>query len=101
MAAANKEAQMKDKQHTPTPEEEMARIIERPDGFYWVDASSGKEFGPFASMTEAIEDMEFSADNGAADAESLREAEDSLGITDWIDPDTGELAEDSIHRLED
>jgi hypothetical protein len=45
--------------------------------------------------------MEFSADNGAADAESLREAEDSLGITDWIDPDTGELAEDSIHRLED
>lgn len=83
------------------PEYDMDRIIERPDGFYWLDKATGKEYGPFASMAEAIEDMEFGADNGAADDASLREAEDSLGITDWIDPDTGELAEDSVHRLED
>jgi hypothetical protein len=25
--------------------------------------------------------------------ESLQEAEDEIGIADWVDPDTGELAE--------
>lgn len=89
------------KEPDPSPEYDMASIIERPDGFYWVDPQTGKEHGPFASMTEAIEDMEFGADNGAADDEMLHEAEDALGISDWIDPDTGELAEDSIPRLDD
>lgn len=84
-----------------TSDADSSRIIKRPDGFYWLDAPAGREYGPFASMEEAMEDMEFSADVGLSDDETLREAEDSLGISDWIDPDTGELAEDTITRLDD
>ena len=34
-------------------------------------------------------------------ADGLREAEAELGISEWIDPDTGGPAEDSVPRLED
>ncbi len=34
-------------------------------------------------------------------AEDLHEAEAELGINEWIDPDTGVPAEDSVPRLED
>ena len=33
--------------------------------------------------------------------ESLAEAEDEIGISGWIDPDTGQPAEESIPRTED
>ena len=33
--------------------------------------------------------------------ESLQEAESELGISEWIDPDTGGPAEDNVPRLED
>jgi hypothetical protein len=35
------------------------------------------------------------------DADALHEAEQELGISEWIDPDTGVPAEDGIPRLED
>ena len=35
------------------------------------------------------------------DPEALHEAEADLGINQWIDPDTGAPAEDSVPRLED
>lgn len=35
------------------------------------------------------------------DPEALHQAEESLGISEWIDPDTGGPAEDGIPRLED
>ena len=44
---------------------------------------------------------------GAADgefdpeAETLQEAESELGISDWIDPDTGGPAEDNVPHIED
>jgi hypothetical protein len=31
----------------------------------------------------------------------LHEAENEIGIADWIDPDTGEPAEESIPHIED
>jgi hypothetical protein len=34
-------------------------------------------------------------------AEDLHEAEAEIGINQWIDPDTGVPAEDSVPRLED
>lgn len=34
-------------------------------------------------------------------AEDLHEAEAELGINEWIDPETGAPAEDSVPRLED
>jgi hypothetical protein len=33
--------------------------------------------------------------------EGLRDAEAQLGISEWIDPDTGGPAEDSVPRIED
>jgi hypothetical protein len=91
---------------TPIPrtssDDPTARIIERPDGFYWQSKETGEEGGPFPTLTEAVEDMKDNADSGAADAgEMLDDAEGDLGIADWIDPDTGLPAEDSVPRIED
>jgi hypothetical protein len=77
------------------------RVIERPDGFYWLDQESGDSFGPFATLLEAVADMQYSPDTDYEPAESLEEAEDELGLAGWVDPDTGELAEDTLTHLED
>jgi len=84
-----------------SPESDRARVIERPDGFYWQSSDSGKESGPFATLLEAVEDMQYSADSDYEPGESLEQAEAEIGISDWVDPDTGEMAEEQIHRIED
>ncbi len=83
------------------PDYDKTRVIERPDGFYWQDKDTGREFGPFPSLVEAVEDMEYSADSDTGIGEGLQEAEDELGIADWIDADTGLPAEESIPHIED
>jgi hypothetical protein len=89
------------KQSAPQPEKVAGRLVERPDGFYW-ERSTGELAGPYATRAEAEADM--LADGAAAEAdgtESLQEAESELGISEWIDPDTGGPAEDNVPRLED
>jgi hypothetical protein len=76
------------------------RVFERPDGYYWLDKLTGKEYGPFATIAEASLDMDYRAESDYEPGETLGEAEDELGISDWVDPDTGELAEGMTH-LED
>jgi hypothetical protein len=85
----------------PTPlDDENTSIVERPDGFYWQRKFDGREAGPFATLTEALTDMEYAeADIGGE--ETLAEAEGEIGIADWIDPETGQPAEDSVPHLED
>lgn len=85
----------------PAAEFDSPRILERPNGFYWQDRETGEEFGPFASLAEATEDMEFNAEAEPEDRESPEEAERDLGISDWIDPDTGLPAEEAVPRIED
>lgn len=34
-------------------------------------------------------------------AEALREAALLLDVPEWVDPETGELADDELHRFED
>lgn len=80
---------------------EDARILERPDGFYWQSKLSGEEFGPFKTIADAISDMEVSAESDYEPGETLEEAESEIGISEWIDPDTGVPAEEGIPRLED
>ena len=83
------------------PEPHAGRVVERPDGFYW-ERSEGEMAGPYATLAEAEADM--LADGAAEEAEgteSLQEAESELGISEWIDPDTGGPAEDNVPRLED
>jgi hypothetical protein len=83
------------------PEElPRGRILERPDGFYW-ESKSGL-YGPFATLDEAETDMlSGGAPEVPADPDLLQETESELGINEWIDPDTGGPAEDSVPRIED
>ena len=91
-----------------TPEDDRARIVERPDGFYWHTEDRSVQYGPYPTLLDAIADMQASSD-GAREAgeslyepgETLEEAEDEIGISSWIDPDTGQPAEESIPRTED
>jgi hypothetical protein len=80
---------------------DRARVIERPDGFYWQDKDSGEEYGPFPTLLEAAEDMEYNDESDYEPGETLAQAEDELGISDWIDPDTGVPAEAGRPHLED
>jgi hypothetical protein len=83
------------------PDYDMTRIIERPDGFFWLEEETGEEFGPFDTLLEAVQDMEYNAEGAPEPVETLEEAELELGLTDWVDADTGELAEDTQTRIED
>ena len=83
------------------PEYDRTRIVERPDGFYWQDKDGGREYGPFATLLEAVQDMELGGDRNLEPGETLEEAENEIGVSDYIDPDTGVPAEDGVPRLED
>lgn len=79
---------------------EWPLIFERPDGFYWQAEAGEREYGPFATLIEAELDMQCAGVDDAV-GESLLEAESEIGITDWIDPETGQPAEESVPHLED
>jgi hypothetical protein len=83
------------------PDYDKTRIIERPNGFYWQSKVGGKEFGPFASLIEAVQDMQYKEEDGAETGITVEEAEASLGIAEWINPETGEPGEDGAPRLEE
>lgn len=87
------------------PDYDQARVIERPDGFYWQDELTDKLFGPFPTLLEAVQDMQDQRDsdseNEFEEGESLEDAEAEIGMAGWIDPETGEPAEGSSIRLND
>ncbi|MDD5176400.1 MAG: hypothetical protein PHQ05_08280 [Sterolibacterium sp.] len=78
-----------------------SNVIERPDGFYLQDRRTGKEYGPYATLRDAVDGMEDNANIELEPCEDIKEAEEELGIADWIDPETGALAEESIPHIED
>ena len=80
----------------------QGRVIKRPDGYYW-EAKGREPRGPFTTREEAEADLlAGGATAGEFEAEeTLQEAESELGISEWIDPDTGGPAEDNVPRLED
>ena len=94
-------AAMRRKVPAPKPEDDRAGIIERPDGYYWHAEDRGTEYGPFPTLTEAAADMRSSDEAAYEPGETLAEAENEIGISEWIDPDTGQPAEESIPRTED
>ena len=84
------------------PDYDHTRVFERPDGFYWQDTRTEELYGPFPTLLEAVEDMQASGGNDYEEGESLEEAESEIGISDWIDPETGEPAEGSApHRSDE
>jgi hypothetical protein len=83
------------------PDFDSTRIIERPDGFYWQARAGSKEFGPFATLLAAVEDMQRQDESGIEPGETLEQAEADIGISDWVDPETGEPAEEGVPRIEE
>ena len=88
---------------TTPPDFDRTRVTERPDGFYWQSREGGREYGPFETLVEAVADMQSGGadDELEADPEGEREAGDVLGVPDWVDPETGHLADDEWTRTED
>jgi len=84
-----------------SPDYDRTRITERPDGYYWREKGGKREYGPFETLLEAIEDMGYSVDGTYEPGETLEQAEEELGLANWVDPETGELAEEERPRLED
>ncbi len=83
-------------------EVEIGQLMHHPDGYYWITPDGKQEFGPFESIELALADMQSASEDSAEPGETLQEAENELGVADWIDPDTGELAEgQSTPHLQD
>lgn len=83
------------------PEYDSTRIVERPNGFYWQSIQGDEEHGPFATLLEAVQDMQEREPGEFEPGESVAEAEAEIGMADWIDPETGEPAEESVPRIQD
>ncbi len=73
------------------------RIFARPDGYYWQALDGKQEIGPFENLAEAMADMDSGDAAGWVPGETLAEAESEIGVSDWIDPDSGALAEGHAH----
>jgi hypothetical protein len=76
-------------------------VIERPDGFNRQDKLSDELYGPFPTLLAAVQDMQDHDGDGYEEGESLEEAESEIGMSDWIDPETGKPAEDMPTHLSD
>lgn len=74
-------------------DEGAEQVVARPDGYYWCAPDGKQEFGPFKSVELALADMQALDGQALEPGETLQEAESELGIADWIDPETGALAE--------
>lgn len=94
------------KEQLEQAEKELARaqednnpgeIVLRPDGYHWVAPDGRQEFGPFETHEDAMADRDASDEEGPSPGESLQEAENEIGIADWIDPETGQPAEGLSH----
>jgi len=81
-------------------DERLSQVVEHPDGWYWIAPDGHQQFGPFDSMEAVLADMD--PGDAAPDAgQTLQDTERVLGLSEWIDPETGDLAEDVRVRIED
>jgi hypothetical protein len=83
------------------PEFDGVRVIERPDGYYWQSTDGRQERGPFPTRLEAEQDLAIYDEQTLEVGETLEEAEAEIGIAGWVDPETGELAEEEVSRIEE
>lgn len=83
------------------PEFEDVRLIERPDGCYWQSADGERERGPFRTRLQAEEDLQIGDAETLEVGETLQEAEAEIGIAEWLDPETGQPAEEEVARIEE
>lgn len=101
MAGPRKTAKRRRIRKRAPSDEGRVLYVERPDGIYWRERNGEKEYGPFATLAEAEADALSSEITDFEPAESVEEAEAEIGIADWVDPETGAPAEESVPRIED
>lgn len=77
------------------------RVVLKPDGYYWVATDGRHPVGPFATAEAARLDALSGDESDIEPAETLLEAEDEIGQSDWIDPETGGPAEEQRPRTEE
>jgi hypothetical protein len=78
----------------PTIESQQdPNLFERPDGWYWAAPDGHQEFGPFSSRALAGADRDRFDQQGVDGPETVQEAESEIGMSDWIDAETGQPAE--------
>ena len=91
----------------PPPGPELAavledvRVFERSDGYWAQPRQGGPERGPYESLIAAIDDQRAGEEEDLEPGQSLAEIEAELGVSDWIDPETSEPAEDSVPHIEE
>ena len=73
--------------------DEIAALVEHPDGWYWIAADGHQQFGPFATRSLALQDRDRDNEEAPSEGETVQEAEREIGIADWIDAETGAPAE--------
>ena len=71
----------------------FGEVVLRPDGYHWIAPDGRHELGPFETLERAIAYRDACDEGAPAAGESVQEAEAEIGISDWIDPETGEPAE--------
>jgi hypothetical protein len=76
-----------------SPADDVVGIVSRPDGYYWESPDGLQQFGPFGNRLEALADRDRFSEESPAEGETVQEAEQEIGIADWIDAETGEPAE--------
>jgi hypothetical protein len=81
------------------PEDDQTQLIERADGFYWHNLQTGELVGPYLTLLEAMEDVQSQEEDAYDESALLHEVGDEIGIADWVDADTGELAEGAHPHL--
>lgn len=89
--------------HTPKPSSQVKKrpapplaeptIVERPDGYYWRSEDGHQDFGPFETYEQALADRDADSEESLAPTSTLHESEEAIGMTNWIDPETGAPAE--------
>jgi hypothetical protein len=82
-------------------EADTSRIVQHPDGFYWLGDEGRHETGPFDTFEAALADMTSAGELEGEPGETLQEAEAEIGISDWIDPETNQPSEEERPRLEE
>lgn len=76
-------------------------LVHHPDGYYWLAAEGRMQIGPYPTAEEALAALHHATDDDIEPDETLPEAESALGLADWVDPETGSLAEATHTHLED
>lgn len=86
-------ARVIDEAPRPQPADESAGLVYRPDGWYWQSPDTQQEFGPFDDRLSALADRDRYSEDAPSEGETVQEAEQEIGIADWIDAETGAPAE--------